>query len=186
MDDRVLASDSERDQTVARLSSAQAQGRLTLNELQSRTAEALQARTRGQLHELTSDLPGLFPGETSEIAQAPANLTVAEAHFEPPRERNPTAIVEALHPSGMRSAWTVWAAVSGANFVLWLLISVINGANVYPWFFWIAGPWGIALLAHTAHSQGSRHDKGEIAQPGTQCHMPPSGSPEDPRPYQDL
>lgn len=179
MEDRTLASDSERNRTVEQLTSAQVQGRLTLDELQHRTTAALRARTRGQLQELTSDLPGPFPVETSGMAQAPASLTVAEAHFEPPRERNPTAIVEALHPNGMRSAWTVWAAVSGANFVLWLLISVINDANVYPWFFWIAGPWGLALLAHTAHSKGSRHDRGEIAQPGTQCHMPRSDVPDD-------
>lgn len=114
----------------------------------------------------------------------PASTTSPAMHFEPPREKNPTAIVEALHPGGMRAAWIAWAGVSGAVFLLWFLVSVTSDQSVYPWFLWVAGPWGIALLAHTAHSRDSRHDKGSIAPAGTQCHLPQSGPPVDPRRYQ--
>lgn len=114
----------------------------------------------------------------------PASTTSPAMHYEPPRENNPTAIVEALHPHGMGRAWTAWAVVSATSLLLWLLVSVISDADVYPWFFWVAGPWGIALLAHTAHSRGSRHDQASAARAGTQCHIPPSGPPVDPRRYQ--
>lgn len=183
MADRILASDSEREHTVAELSSAQVRGLLTLDELQSRTATAHQARTRGQLRRLTSDLPADVPTESSQIASRTAGPTASELHFEPPREKNPTAIVAALHPRGMGPAWTIWAAVSGANLLLWLLISVISAQGIYPWFIWVAGPWGFALLVHSLNSRGSRHDKGSIGRVGTTCHVPPSGPPVDPQRY---
>ena len=184
MDDRVLASDSERDQAVAQLAQAQAQGRLTLDELQFRTEEALRARTRGQLDELTSDLPAVLRDGGNGPEMDPMTTGATATHYEPPREKNPTAIVEALHPNGMRAAWVVWAIVSAANFLLWLLVSISSNSTVYPWFFWVAGPWGFALLVHTIHSRGSRHEKGSIAAAGTTCHVPPTGTPVDLRRYQ--
>jgi hypothetical protein len=53
------ASDAEREQAVARLREASAQGRLTLEELADRTASAYRARTQGELEGLTNDLPAV-------------------------------------------------------------------------------------------------------------------------------
>jgi hypothetical protein len=52
------ASDAEREQAVATLRDASAEGRLTLEELADRTALAYRARTSAELAELTADLPG--------------------------------------------------------------------------------------------------------------------------------
>jgi hypothetical protein len=55
------ASDDEREQTVARLREASAEGRLTLEELADRTALAYSARSHAELEPLTADLPAAAP-----------------------------------------------------------------------------------------------------------------------------
>lgn len=55
--DHIRASDHDRDAVVATLRDAYAQGRLTLEEFQERTAAAYDGRTWGDLRELTTDLP---------------------------------------------------------------------------------------------------------------------------------
>ena len=55
--DRTRASDSERERVVDRLRAAATAGRLTVDELDERTALAYGAVTRGELAELVDDLP---------------------------------------------------------------------------------------------------------------------------------
>jgi hypothetical protein len=57
MTDDSLASDAEREQAVARLRDASAEGRLTLDELSARTDVAYAARTHAELVRVTADLP---------------------------------------------------------------------------------------------------------------------------------
>jgi Domain of unknown function (DUF1707) len=54
----VRASDGERDAVVERLRRALGQGRLSLDEYDVRVAAAYAATTRGDLADLTRDLPG--------------------------------------------------------------------------------------------------------------------------------
>ncbi len=55
---RVLRiSDHDRDAVLRRLTRAVGEGRLTLAEFEERTATTLAARTRGELDDVTSDLP---------------------------------------------------------------------------------------------------------------------------------
>ena len=54
---QIRASDADRDAVVAALSEHFQAGRLTTEELEERTGQALAARTLGQLDELTADLP---------------------------------------------------------------------------------------------------------------------------------
>lgn len=54
----VRASNAERDLVIERLSRALAQGRLSLEEFEQRVSAAQAARTRDDLADLTSDLPG--------------------------------------------------------------------------------------------------------------------------------
>jgi Domain of unknown function (DUF1707)/Cell wall-active antibiotics response 4TMS YvqF len=56
-DDSLRVSDAERDATVRTLGDHAAVGRLTLDELEDRAGQALNAKTRGELAALTSDLP---------------------------------------------------------------------------------------------------------------------------------
>ena len=56
-DESLRVSDAERDATLRTLGEHAAVGRLTLAELEDRAGQALEARTRGELATLTSDLP---------------------------------------------------------------------------------------------------------------------------------
>lgn len=61
MDDRMRASDAEREAVTARLRDHYAEGRLTNDELDERVSAALSAKTFGELRTLTTDLPGPAP-----------------------------------------------------------------------------------------------------------------------------
>jgi hypothetical protein len=61
MDDRMRASDAEREAVTARLRDHYAEGRLTQDELDERVSAALTAKTFGELRTLTTDLPGPAP-----------------------------------------------------------------------------------------------------------------------------
>lgn len=58
MDDRMRASDADREALTARLRDHYAEGRLTQDELDERVSAALSAKTFGELRTLTTDLPG--------------------------------------------------------------------------------------------------------------------------------
>jgi hypothetical protein len=62
MSDELLASDAEREQAVARLREASAEGRLTLDELAQRTGDAYAARTHADLVQVTAGLPAATHG----------------------------------------------------------------------------------------------------------------------------
>jgi hypothetical protein len=66
--DRIRASDAEREQTVTLLRAAVAEGRLSVEELDERTANAYAAATRGELERLVDDLP-------HELPEAPVDRT---------------------------------------------------------------------------------------------------------------
>ncbi|HET9257711.1 MAG TPA: hypothetical protein VFO16_21280, partial [Pseudonocardiaceae bacterium] len=39
-----------------------------------------------------------------------------------------------------------WASVSVLNLVIWAIVSLTTLHWVYPWWVWVAGPWGAMLL----------------------------------------
>ncbi|HEX9352315.1 MAG TPA: DUF1707 domain-containing protein [Streptosporangiaceae bacterium] len=57
MDDRIRASDADRERVTARLRDHYAEGRLTSEELDERTSAALHATTFGDLRRVMADLP---------------------------------------------------------------------------------------------------------------------------------
>lgn len=57
MDDRIRASDADREHVTARLREHFAAGRLTSDELDDRISAALNAKTYGELRQLMGDLP---------------------------------------------------------------------------------------------------------------------------------
>ncbi len=61
MDDRIRASDADRDHIAARLREHFAAGRLTPDELDERISAALNAKTHGELRQLMADLPEPAP-----------------------------------------------------------------------------------------------------------------------------
>jgi len=50
--------------------------------------------------------------------------------------------------SGRRALWTTWAVVGSLNVTVWLVLA-LTGTLVYPWWIWVLGPWGAALLIGT-------------------------------------
>jgi hypothetical protein len=49
-------------------------------------------------------------------------------------------------PGGLRAAAAAWAVVSAVNVAIWLAVVLGTGSLVYPWWVWVAGPWGLVLL----------------------------------------
>jgi hypothetical protein len=68
----VRASDADRDRTVEALTTASAEGRLSLEEYSQRSEAALLARTLGDLASLTTDLPA---APQSDAAPVPGEIT---------------------------------------------------------------------------------------------------------------
>jgi hypothetical protein len=133
--DPTLASDAERSSVVERLQQAHIEGRLSSDEVADRIEAALRARTRGDLAALLNDLP-------SDPAQAPV-VPVPQPAL-PARRAG----------SSLAAAWASWGVASSVTFAIWLIIYITTGgAAWYPWFLWVAGPWGAVLLARTIASR---------------------------------
>ena len=77
MDDRIRASDADRDRVAARLRDHFAEGRLTQEELDERISAALSAKTFGDLRHVMADLPQPEP--------VPARATPNPQWAGPPR-----------------------------------------------------------------------------------------------------
>lgn len=139
------AADDDRQRVVDRLRVALNEGRLTLTEYDERVGEAYSARTYSDLYALLDDLP-TQPGV---VALPPHNPPVP-AFVERPAQKLPTALM---------ILWTVWAGVVGVNLVVWFLVMVTTGGNIYPWPVWVAGPSGAALAAATVGVQVIRRHR---------------------------
>jgi hypothetical protein len=129
--DQMRAGDADRERVAEQLRSAHAEGRLDLAEYDSRVQQAWAARTYGELDQLTADLPSGRGGLTSTRSQpAPA----------PPEGHRPR------HYHHGRGALTAWLSVSVINLVIWAIVCLSTLSWIYPWWIWVAGPWGAVLL----------------------------------------
>ncbi|MFC5749151.1 DUF1707 SHOCT-like domain-containing protein [Actinomadura rugatobispora] len=145
----IRASDADRDRVAATLREHCAQGRITMDELDERLEAAYTAKTLGQLLEITSDLP------EEDLYERPV----------PAAQRAPKGVVPVrgagggmdLYRSGTRALWGTWAVVSGINFTVWMIIA-LTGEIVYPWWLWVAGPWGAVLAAITLLGASRRRE----------------------------
>jgi hypothetical protein len=130
-------SDADRGLVAGQLKKAHAEGRLDLDEFDERTRQVWQARTFGELASVTADLPDVrqpVPWSRSELAPEPVSRPSAEvAH-------------RSTGASVMRVATGAWFAASLVNFVIWAIV-LITAGPVYPWWIWVAGPWGALLVA---------------------------------------
>ena len=139
----IRASDADRDRVAENLREHCALGRITMDELQERLDSVYASKTLGELQEITSDLP------EEDLYQRPVPATqpkgTASVAKAPSRD---------LDLRGMKAMWGAWATVSAINITIWLIVLVTTGA-VYPWWIWVAGPWGAILLMRTIF--GDRH-----------------------------
>lgn len=122
--DRMRAADSDRELVARRLQRAQSEGRLDLHEFDERVRRAWAARTYGELARVTADLPD---------DRVPAS---------PPVPRVPAA-----ERDRMRGGVAAWLGVSVVNLLIWAVVCVATVGWVYPWWVWVAGPWGAVLIA---------------------------------------
>ncbi|MFE9744840.1 DUF1707 domain-containing protein [Saccharothrix saharensis] len=111
------AADSDRAAVAEELARAHAEGRLTLSEFDERTRAVYQARTYAELTALTADLPSSAPT---------------------PVKRRSNALFKVMTGA--------WFAASSINFLIWGIISLSLDEVLHPWWVWVAGPWGLALL----------------------------------------
>ena len=122
-----------------RLRRAHDEGRLDLDEFDERITSAYAARTFADLDELTADLP---PDTT------PARTPVRRDRVDRPVQRRPD-----------KAAVQMWATASVVNIAIWGILAVSVGVWVYPWWIWVAAPWGVVLLMQWITSRGERPPK---------------------------
>jgi uncharacterized protein DUF1707 len=143
---KMRASDRDRQQVVERLRSALEDGRLTMEEYVNRMEVAYQAATYGDLAPLCADLPTPNP-----VTGGPPKSAAAMA----PAAMAPAAVVSragylAGLPTVLKVLWTVWLIAVSVNVVVWALVSGAGGHLAYPWPVWVAGPYGAVLFAVSA------------------------------------
>lgn len=154
------ASNVDRELVVERLHRAHAEGRLDLHELDERLAVAYAARTYGELEPLTADLPPHVPGVGA--ARAGGAGSGAGAGAGGAGGSGADAGVGAAGAAGvggsgsrrargyalaLRVEGASWLFASALNLAIWVMVSVFSAESVYPWWIWVAGPWGAVLLA---------------------------------------
>jgi hypothetical protein len=125
--DRMRAADADRERVAEQLRAAHADGRLDLTEYDERIQQAWAARTYGELEGLTADLP---PGH------APAAPDTRPELRQSCRRQGPG-----------HATVTAWAGASLINLMIWAVVCLSTMSWIYPWWIWVAGPWGAVLLA---------------------------------------
>ena len=126
------ASDADRDRVAAALREHCAQGRIGVDELNDRLDRVYRARTLGDLQKVTSDLP----------EEDMYELPVPAYRRSTPARR----VSGGVYRARMRAGWATYASVNLVCIVIWLL-TVVSGGSAYPWWIWVAGPWGALMLA---------------------------------------
>lgn len=139
---QLRVSDGERQAAVDRLRRAHDEGRLDLDEYDTRLAAAYASVTYGDLDRLFDDLPGLV------LAHVPAAPTGATAV----RPRADLAL-DAGTVAGMQLAlkilWTIYGTAVAISLTVWLVVSIVSsGGLAYFWPIWMAVP-GVVLLGAT-------------------------------------
>lgn len=128
------AADGDRERVAEQLRSAHVEGRLDVTEYDQRVQQAWVSRTYGELAALTADLPH------APVIHQEGRPTGREQH----------------HGRGRRTAVAAWAGASVINLVIWAIVSLTTLSWIYPWWVWVAGPWGAVLLAGWLSGRGHR------------------------------
>lgn len=143
------ASDADRQLVVHNLQRAHDDGRLTLAEFDERTRQAYSARTYADLAVLTVDLPDAVVAPYRPPAVGPAAAV-------PEPAEDAKDVVKPRASPAWRVVGSTWFAVSMINFLIWGVISLAVGDALYPWWIWVAGPWGAVLLVGWLSGLGQR------------------------------
>lgn len=115
---------AEREAVARHLGTAMAEGRLTLFEYEERVGKVWSSATRGELAQVTADLPAPVDDDA---------LAASEDGVAPWRE--------------YLDEWKEWIGVSILLTGIWGVTSIASGEIVYYWPIWPLGIWGAVLLA---------------------------------------
>jgi hypothetical protein len=149
---KMRASDRDRQQVVERLRSALEDGRLTMEEYVNRMEVAYQAATYGDLAPLCADLPASNPvtAGPQTAATVPAAVVSRAGYL-------------AGLPAVLKVLWTIWLIAVSVNVAVWALVSGTGGHLAYPWPVWVAGPYGAVLFAVSAAATLFRRSRPPVA-----------------------
>lgn len=136
------ASDADRDRIAAILRDAHAEGRLTQDELMERLESTYDARTYQDLDQVILDLPvARSQGQVARLRSRPVSAPASAPEAQPIRHKTRRAARVALNVG-----WWLWGTAVAINVLIWFLVSVTVGLLPF-WPIWVAGPWGIVMLA---------------------------------------
>ena len=153
---KMRASDRDRQQVLEQLRGALEDGRLRMEEYVDRMGAAYQAATYGDLAPLYADLPTSTP-----VTAGPQTAVAATA---PPAAISRAGCLAGL-PAVLKVLWTIWLAAVAINVVVWALVSGTGGHLAYLWPVWVAGPYGAALFAVSAGVTLFRRSRPSVARP---------------------
>ena len=141
------AADADRAAVAEVLGAHMSAGRLTVAEFDERLSRAYEAKTYGELDQLTADLPALAAGRPASV---PA----------PRPETEPRAYAGCGTPSAwagrwdQRQPWRAWLSTSLIVLTIWAVTSLASWEFHYFWPIWVIGPWGAVLLAQSVTGGG--------------------------------
>ena len=168
-DDELLVSDAERESALSGLREAYVEGRLNLEEYSQRMDAALASRTRGQLAELTRDLP----------ATVAAAVPAAPATPRGPLQPAPDWTVSIMSDTKRQGRWRLGAPLNALSLMSSLRLDLRQSEiphdsvlNVYVIMgdVKILVPEGVEVAFEEITLMGSQQDKRRSA-------PPPPGAP---------
>lgn len=136
--DELRPSDADRERVVRDLTKHCGDGRLTLDELEDRIAEAYAAATRAELDHAVRELPRSLPVRTSSGPPVRVKPSDAPVRGRDDEDRRNGEIALRIH-------MTVYLSVMALLTAIWFLTVGFTG---YYWPIWTAMPWGMALAIH--------------------------------------
>lgn len=131
----IRASDSERDLTIERLTSAFVEGRLDREEHDHRVGLALHAELYGELCSLTADLP------SSGVIVSPPRVRSERWRPDPGPASWPVPWED------LNEEWRWWSGVAVVLTGIWAVACIMSGVLVPYWPLVPLGIWGSVLLA---------------------------------------
>ncbi|WP_433374256.1 DUF1707 SHOCT-like domain-containing protein [Actinoplanes sp. CA-142083] len=137
--EQMRAADADRQKVADQLKIALDEGRLSLQEYDDRVRLAYASKTYQELLLLVTDLPRPGLNATEVTARRQAEKRKAA-------RRLPTALLV---------LWTIWAAFTVVNLVVFGLVSATTDGGIYPWPIWLVVP-GAALGVVTVGVQAIR------------------------------
>ena len=146
--DKIRASDAERDAVIEMLRRHTADGRLTMAEFEERVAEALAARTRGELDPVLRELPPLQPPPSDGAQRRRAG---GRASTGPSRGRR-GSIVALLPRVALIAAVIAFGTLMVTQGAWWI---------VFPLFWIVGGASGRGMACgarhRSTHARGAHH-----------------------------